>query len=93
MSEAEILAEAIRLDDPSVANEDGMACQVWNDGEITLQKSGSLLWQRTLHQMQPGEDGRNLEGLPHEFNGSRFVWVRDLEAAKRLSSMIRSAST
>lgn len=32
----------------------GMVYQVWEDGEITLQKSGELLWQRTLHCMTSG---------------------------------------
>ena len=26
-----------------------MVYQVWEDGELTLQKGGDLLWQRTLH--------------------------------------------
>ena len=32
----------------------GHVYQVWEDGEITLQKSGSLLWKRTLHSIVPG---------------------------------------
>lgn len=27
--------------------------QIWNDGEITLQKAGSLLWLRSLHRLVP----------------------------------------
>lgn len=34
--------------------ENEMVYQVWDDGEITLQKCGSLLWERTLHLIAPG---------------------------------------
>lgn len=33
---------------------DNMVYQVWEDGEITLQKNGELLWQRSLHCMEAG---------------------------------------
>jgi hypothetical protein len=39
---------------PELAKCEGMVWQVWDDGEVTLQKSGELLWQRTLHQQSPG---------------------------------------
>jgi len=39
------------------ANEDihhgGHTIQVWEDFEVTCQKSGGLLWQRSLHQYAP----------------------------------------
>jgi len=38
---------------PELAKQHGMVKQLWNDGEITCQKSGELLWQRTLHQFHP----------------------------------------
>lgn len=31
---------------------DDMVYQVWNDGEITLQKGGDLLWSRTVHMVK-----------------------------------------
>lgn len=34
---------------PEMAYQTGMVYQVWEDGEITLQKSGDLLWERSLH--------------------------------------------
>jgi hypothetical protein len=37
---------------PELAAKDGMVYQVWNDGEITLQKGGDLLWARTVHQIK-----------------------------------------
>lgn len=45
---------------PELALLPGMVKQVWEDGEITCQKSGDLLWQRTLHSFQPGI---RIEGL------------------------------
>jgi len=46
--------EAQDLHSLAYAKEDGgMVYQVWQDGEITLQKAGSLLWQRSLHQIVP----------------------------------------
>ena len=38
---------------PELAEEQGMVRQVWGDGEVTLQKSGELLGQRSLHQVAP----------------------------------------
>jgi hypothetical protein len=37
---------------PKLAEEDGHVTQVWNDGETTSQKSGELLWNRSLHTLQ-----------------------------------------
>lgn len=39
---------------PELATKPGMVWQVWEDGELTLQKSGDLLWQRSLHSIQSG---------------------------------------
>lgn len=39
---------------PELATKPGMVWQVWEDGELTLQKSGELLWQRNLHCIAPG---------------------------------------
>ena len=39
---------------PELAKENGMVYQVWEDGEVTLQKSGDLLWQRNLHLIKSG---------------------------------------
>ena len=36
-------------DNPELENRAGMLAQLWDDGELTLQKSGDLLWQRTVH--------------------------------------------
>lgn len=39
---------------PELAKQPGMVWQVWEDGELTLQKSGPLLWQRNLHMIKSG---------------------------------------
>jgi len=38
---------------PELAQQEGHVWQVWEDGEVTLQKSGPLLWQRLLHTIKP----------------------------------------
>ena len=38
---------------PELALEYGHITQVWYDGEETMQKSGDLLWNRTLHTIKP----------------------------------------
>lgn len=47
-------AMLILLHQPLLVNEPGMVCQVWEDGEITLQKSGELYEQRNLHMIVEG---------------------------------------
>lgn len=41
-----------QLDKPELRTRPGHVYEVWNDGEITLQKSGELYGLRTLHQLQ-----------------------------------------
>jgi len=58
--------------------ERGMIYQVWEDGEVTLQKCGDLLWQRNLHMIQPGNTEINIgDLLPNkdERTGHAWVWV------------------
>ena len=43
---------ASKLHNPEHAQKAGSVWQVWEDGEVTLQKCGDLLWQRTLHTIQ-----------------------------------------
>lgn len=48
MNEATLKQLIIDNHNPALAKE-SMVYQVWENGEITAQKGGSLLWQRTLH--------------------------------------------
>jgi hypothetical protein len=49
--------------DVKLSKEDGMVYNIFDDGEITLQKSGCLLWQRTLHTINFGVRNGPLPGL------------------------------
>lgn len=48
----ELIAEH---NNPELAKRPGMVRQIWQDGEITCQKSGELLWHRNLHCFVPGQ--------------------------------------
>ncbi len=51
-----------------------MVYQVWYDGEITLQKGGSLLWQRNLHMLTLGIKDLRMS-LPNEVSTGQFIWA------------------
>lgn len=65
----------------------GHVTQVWYDGEITSQKSGELLNQRTLHTMHPGLECEKLsmpsEDFPHQNSrGFGYIYCQPEDAAK-----------
>jgi hypothetical protein len=52
MTAQELLAKILPLHDPAAAKvEGGHVLQLWEDGEITMTKCGSLLGMRNLHQI------------------------------------------
>lgn len=58
-----------------VKEEHGMIYQVWEDGEVTLQKCGPLLWQRNLHMISPGNPSIDIsEHLPNKDSKHAWVW-------------------
>lgn len=59
MNTEETIAAVNALNWPDAKN-DGMVYQVFEDGEITLQKGGSLLWQRNLHCISMGNSKKSL---------------------------------
>ena len=61
--------------EPELGSQEGMVFQIWEDGEITLQKSGSLLWQRNLHLVSPGLMNLPKEIMPvvEEKHGYAFI--------------------
>ena len=73
------LAEKIRAaHNPALAALDGMVYQIWNDGEVTLQKSGALLWRRNLHTIREGTGHRiPAETMPCQINGYGFAFISD----------------
>jgi len=89
VDQKELLAKVLSFDEPELQSEPGMVAQVWEDGELTLQKSGELLWCRSLHMIEPGRSGVRLEGMRSLYNGYGFVTVRELEKARELAKLIR----
>ncbi len=67
----------------------GMVYQVWQDGEITLQKSGDLLWQRNLHMIAP-PPAHFVSGLkfPETSGSNSFAFVGTKEEAERVRSLV-----
>lgn len=58
----------------------GHVFQIWDDGEITMQKSGDLLWQRSLHTMKP-DIGKVFElDFPHKRGVHSFAYVTNENA-------------
>lgn len=54
---------------------DNMVHQVWEDGEITLQKCGDLLWCRSLHSMKTKLDSAiSIERFPHHRWGHGYIF-------------------
>lgn len=61
----------------------GHVYQVWQDGEITLQKCGELLWQRNLHMIVPGHSGFEAPGVswPHQSGKNSYIFTTEAGAA------------
>lgn len=54
-------------DNPELEKQAGMLAQLWDDGEVTLQKSGDLLWQRTLHTTHGAIPNCMWSHMPHSY--------------------------
>ncbi len=74
---------------PDLAKEDDMVYQIWEDCEITLQKSGRLLWQRSLHTIVPGIPSLNVL-MPVVFKEHSYAFVTK-EDAKTIRAEIVKA--
>jgi len=72
----------------SLSEQVGMVYQVWDEGEITLQKSGDLLWDRSLHYMKPAI--KVIEGInwPHVSGSHGYAFV-DRDDAESIRERIR----
>ena len=67
---------------PELAAKPGMVYQIWEEGEITLQKSGDLLWRRNLHMIEPGITTvftKNIMPVQMERNGYAFIESKEVE--------------
>lgn len=92
MTALQVLQAAIAAaNKPALAKVDGMVYQVWQDGEITLQKSGDLLGQRTLHSIKQGCDAVvSPDHFPdHNHDGVGFIYTdRDGADAVRAAILV-----
>lgn len=74
--------------DVELSKQQGMVFQVWHDGEITLQKSGELLWQRNLHCMESGfYHGIKAEQMPMQCGHNGYAFVTRDNAYKIRAAM------
>lgn len=47
-----ILKRITELHSPELIKTESLVVQLWDDGEVTLQKAKDLMWLRTLHQIR-----------------------------------------
>jgi len=73
--------------DQALEQKDGHVCQIWEDGEITLQKSGDLLWQRNLHSIIPGKTGLNIP-MPIKIENHSYACVTSVEVAHQIRALM-----
>jgi len=66
---------------PELAKQTGQVYQIWEDGEITVQESGELLWQNPMRQVIEGLPGLSLE-LPVRFHAHEYAFVSATDAVK-----------
>jgi len=78
-----------KVSNPDLAKSPDMVYQVWEDGEITLQKCGELLWQRTLHMMEAGFRDRKVPLEWMTSNGDHAYIFCTHEDAMTVRDMIR----
>lgn len=80
----EELIEFIRgCHNPALAKKDGHVTQIWEDGEITFQKSGELLWMRNIHSRREGIRGLKLPMPVNYRDGSHsYAFVSDEDAVR-----------
>lgn len=69
------------LSKPELKNLPGMVYEIWEDGEITLTKSGELYGQRTLHCIVPGIKGVNVPLPESRHGGHSSMCVQDVDIA------------
>ena len=77
--------------DKELENQPGHVRQVWEDGEITLQKSGSLLWQRSLHQMEPGLKKSRFNMPIHSHEDHSYANIKNEKVARLIRSIMAEA--
>ena len=82
------------LHSPEELDKDGMVYQIWEDGEITLQKSGSLLWQRILHQLSSPLTLISICTMPMKYGDTHsYTVVKTYEDAMKIREMMKQYIT
>jgi len=73
------VTEVHKAHEPKLADGPDMVHQIWEDGEITCQKSGELLWQRGLHQLRPALSNikADAKDMPEQYNEHGYAFVTD----------------
>ena len=66
---------------PELAKEEGQVFQIWEDGEITAQESGDLLWQNSMQQIVAGIPKLSLP-MPVMFHAHCYAFVSGKDAVK-----------
>ena len=62
--------------DPDAALAEGYVCRIWEDLEVTMTKSGSLLNQRNEHMIEPGNGAPiPLDMFPCRYGSHAFIFV------------------
>jgi len=77
------LSELVKkVHNPKLAEESGHVYQIWSDGELTLQKSGSILNQREMHTQTRSLKLEYIEWFtppkelfPCDYAGNKFAYV------------------
>lgn len=63
----------------------GMVCQIWEDGEVTLQHGGNLLWRRSLHMISFPLEGVDISSmLPHKVEDHSYAFLSGMDIAKEI---------
>jgi len=75
---------------PDLDKQPGMVCQIWEDGEITLQKSGELMHRRSLHCIRPGKSiSVALELMPVQMYNHGCAFIESIEKAEKIADLLK----
>lgn len=85
--------EVVRTDSRFLGG--GHVALIFNDGEMSSQKAGELLWQRNLHCFRSGHPSARLpvEWFPQRIKEFGFVFADHSPDAELLVDMIRNYFT
>lgn len=64
---------------PELAKTTGQVHQIWEDGQITVQKSGDSLWQNPIQEVVEGLPGLSLP-MPVIFHSHQYAFVSATDA-------------